>query len=172
MNTTITHKGFDNLAMINGFNDLFALAPNKISTLKKVITFITDEQSAKHSFDILENLVKTKKEIISNTGLIDTIEKSDSFLKKTIQNLACVNGLLDFVDSIFTKPTSVETEIQIDDDNMLTMMSNFQKVKNLLEYIHSYASLVNDAQKSKKSILDNPKSYTIQEVLDLLNCAA
>lgn len=143
---------------------------NKISKIKEVIIFITNEKSVKESANMLSEYTKLKDSLPTKLEGANFIK-----LKKTVSlvntQLKLLTSFMDFIDSFLQKTPNHPTEIKIDDKHMQAALCNTKETINVLNYISDYINLALQVKKAKEEMMVNSKVYTLEELLTELNAA-
>jgi len=146
------------------FNNYFKI-PKSSKSVTSFINFIkitTDKKSVENSIKLLKTAESLKKKILNLKDSDSDIEIAKKLLKNTNDNLLKINDFFDTFNYLFD-------DSDIDEENMIKLLENLKKFKEILEYCSDYLSLYLEVQNSKKSINDSKsKSYTYEEILDLI----
>lgn len=168
--TIITDSIISNNEFIGNLNNLWFLSPNKISTLKQIIEFTTDEESSLESKEFLDFCILLKNDLASTHE--SNIEEYSAKLALTKKIIGTVDSFLDLIKNVFEKDYSVPTEFIIDDPYMPVLMDNLNKGKDILHYISDYLSLSIDVQTAKDQFKNGEfEEYSISELIYLIKAA-
>lgn len=128
---------------------------NTISSIKQKVVFLTDEESAINSQKMVEEFIKCKKSLPSDS--IDDISEAKKFLNIWKSNVKILD---EFLNSL--------SGITIDDKHAKELYKNIKHAKAISEFIVDYIELVIKTYEADKSLEKLTKSYSAKELDNLL----
>jgi hypothetical protein len=133
-----------------------------ISSIKKVIVITTNKASVKASRQILDDVKYFMDNLPEKAAEVKAAQiKTD--LSKTNKNLKFITQI---IDEIYSVIDGEGAQIEVDDKNMKTFISNITKTKEALHYGSDYLLLVQSVMTARKEIKEGKsKTYTIDEFL-------
>ena len=168
MTTAMATKAFKSVGQLSSF---LPLNPKKITTIKKVISFTTDKKSADGTDGLIKFLSECLKNLPTKEGQL-SIPKIKANLKEINRNLSKVKEAIKFIDVVFDGTEDVETEIKIDDKNMIKLIANFNKAKDIMQHISDYLTLVLQVDKEKSEHSSKKKLFSLDELVNSITSKA
>jgi hypothetical protein len=162
MTTIALDKAYASIATLTGMFNL-PYGQKNVSTMKEVICITTDKASVESSKKLIKFLATIKADLPIEKGEINPINIE--------HNLSMINGNLTQINSFFQTIKDLfdgGSEINIDDPNMLSVLSNLEKAQSTMEYISDYLTLLLTVQKYKN---EEVKEYNLDNLLQFLNAA-
>lgn len=160
MSAAAFNKSFQNVSKMAGFYDL-PMGKKSITAIRNVICLTTDAKSLNSSNKFVEYLFKVQDNLPTQDIDKKVIKILDQALTSLNEALSKVNDLLNTVSNIFDN--SGESDIEIDDQNMIQFLANMQKSQNLLIYVTDYLSFYIEVQNSKNE--ENQVCCTFDELI-------
>jgi hypothetical protein len=163
MSTTTLNNKFNEISKIT---EDFALSGslNKASTIVKIVSLTTNEESHKNSLKLVKALEELKQSIIYTTTSFDKelAKETHNFVNEAVVN---IKNFLEGISSVFDEAQ----EIEMDDQKVYDMLANMQKAEKILSYISDYLSLLMQVQ-NEKAVPKNKSSFV--DLITLLKASA
>lgn len=151
------------------FGTFSTLKPKSFTSLKKIVQFASDEESAINANEVLEHLKKVKESLPIEESEVN-VEKLHKYIEVSNKNLASLNSFTEFIDQMFDSDEDGAKEIVIDDDNMKTILEMVEKAKTSLLYILDYSKLVLSVHETKETLKNEGNVFSIDEFITAVKC--
>lgn len=156
-----------NKKLFGQFYEIGTLSPKKYSTIKAIITLASDKESVLESKKLVSHLEDCKKGLPKKNSEFD-LNKASKLMKKINLNLSHLNQFVQVVDNVFDINDDIETEIIIDDKNLVELLKNMKVAKNEMEIISDYLNLIISIHDAKKH---SKKPYSSNDLISILKAA-